>query len=125
MLKTMTIKFTAPLEPVPFPRPATNGKRRFNPTRYTEFKHALGLHARHAMQGRAPFAGAIKLTAEFFKLKPKSPTSRNWGDVDNHLKSVLDALQSICYHDDAQVVDARAVELFGKPHIDIQLEELP
>lgn len=117
------IKFSAPVEPVPFPRPSSHGKRRFNPPRYTEFKNVLAAYAKLAMNGRAPLTGAIKLSAEFFKPRPK-PTSRNFGDVDNHLKSVMDALQSICYLDDAQIVDARGQLLNGEPLINITLEEL-
>lgn len=117
------IKITAPLEPVPFPRPASKGTRRFNPPRYTAFKQALGLIANRAMNGQAPFQCAVKLRADFFKPKPR-PTSRNYGDIDNHLKAVLDALNGICYLDDAQVVDARATLNHGDPLIQIELEEL-
>ena len=118
------IKIVAPLEPVPFPRPAQSGRRRFNPPRYSEFKDALGLIARQAMNGQAPFKGAVKLRADFYKLKPKRPTSRNWGDVDNHLKAVLDSLNGICYEDDRLVVDARATLNHGEPLIVIELEEI-
>ena len=64
------IKIVAPLEPVPFPRPAQSGKRRFNPPRYTQFKNALGLIARRAMHGQAPFTGAVKLTADTLTADP-------------------------------------------------------
>jgi len=117
------IKIVAPLEPVPFPRPASNGKRRFNPPRYTQFKDALGLIARRAMGGQAPFSGAVRLRADFYKLKPRQPTSRNWGDVDNHLKAVLDSLNGICYEDDRLIVDVRATLNHGDPLIIITIEE--
>lgn len=119
-----SIKFSAPLEPVPFPRPASNGKRRFNPPRYSEFKQLLGWHARNAMHGQAPFYGMIKLFAEFFKLKPKNIMSRNWGDLDNHVKAVLDALNGIAFVDDRQVIAVTATKNFGVPHIVIGLEEI-
>ncbi|MBR6887012.1 MAG: RusA family crossover junction endodeoxyribonuclease [Selenomonadaceae bacterium] len=118
------IKIDAHLEPVPFPRPSSRGRQRFNPPRYSEFKDALGYYAKLAMAGREPLTGAIKLRADFYKRKPKNPTSRNWGDADNHLKAVMDALNGICYLDDRQITDARATKHFGEPHISIELEEL-
>ena len=117
----LTVKFTAPLEPVPFPRPASNGKRRFNPPRYTEFKDALGLYAITAMQGRAPLQGAIKITAHVYK--KIIPTALNFGDWDNHGKAISDALNGICYVDDKQIVEAHIYLHKGTPHIDIELEE--
>ena len=121
-LDTLTIK--AAIEPVPFARAATNGKRRYNPKRYTSFKQLLGYYAREAMNGRAPLTGAIKLSADFFKQKPKSTTSIRWGDGDNHLKAVMDALQGICYENDAQIVAGAFKKHFGEPHIIITLEEI-
>ena len=126
------IIFSAPIEPVPFCRPAQNGRRRFNNQRYSEFKDSLAFFAHNAMRGRDPFTGAIKITVDFFKPKPKRSkyfcgdfaVTPDFGDVDNFLKSVLDALNGICYLDDRQVVDAHARKFFGKPRIEITLEEL-
>ena len=102
----------------------TQGKRRYNQPRYTLFKDVVGHIAKIAMKGRAPLAGKIKLKADFFKLKPKNIASRRWGDVDNYLKAILDALNGICYADDSQVVEVRAAKNIGEPHIVIELEEL-
>lgn len=122
-----TINIYADLEPVPFPRALSNGKRRFNPQRYTEFKAALGLIARQAMHGQAPFTGEVKLYAEFYRPKPKprrncKPQVSFIGDVDRYLNTIMDALIGICYADDRQVVDAHAKKIFGEPHITIILE---
>ena len=114
------IKIVALLEPVPFPRPASNGKRRYNPPRYTEFKNALGLIARQAMHGQAPFTGAVKLTAEVHK--KIIPTALQFGDIDNHLKAILDALNGICYADDRQVTHVEVTLIKGDPLIKIELE---
>lgn len=121
------IKIVAPLEPLPFPRPASNGKRRFNPPRYTQFKNALGLIARQAMHGQAPFSGEVKLTAEFYRPKPKPrkgtpPQVSFIGDIDNYLKAVMDALIGICYVDDRQVTALSGRKIFGDPLIKIELE---
>ena len=118
------IKIDAPLKPVPFKRVIPRRGRPRNPAEYTEFKNELGYFALKAMKGREPFKGAIRLHADFYKCKPKKITSRNWGDLDNHLKSVLDALNGIAYLDDAQVVSISGTKNFGEPHIFIEVEEV-
>ena len=117
-----TIKFTADLEPVPFPRPSSNGKRRYNPPRYSLFKDVLGHLAKIAMKGQAPFTGKIKILVDVYrKLKPES---LNFGDADNHLKACLDALNGIAFADDRQVISATINLHKGTPHIEIELEEI-
>lgn len=117
-----TIKFTAPLELVPFKRPRFNGRFVFNDPKYTACKDALGLIARKAMNGASPLSGAIKISVTV--CRPRKPSSRNFGDADNHLKAVLDALNGICYEDDAQVVQAEVTLQRGAPCVKITLEEI-
>lgn len=116
------IRFSANLEPMPFKRVMQSGRRRYNDGRYTEFKVELGTFALKAMAGLEPLTGAVSLRVDFYKLKPKSPASRRWGDLDNHLKAVLDALNGICYLDDAQVVRLTGSKNYGEPRIEIRLE---
>ena len=110
------------MEPVPFKR-VMGGKRRYNDKRYTEYKDVLGYFALKAMAGREPLTGAIKLSVDVYKLKPKDITCRNWGDLDNHVKSVMDALTGICYKDDCQITQLHARKFFGQPKVIIELEE--
>ncbi|MBR4031111.1 MAG: RusA family crossover junction endodeoxyribonuclease [Clostridia bacterium] len=119
-MDALKIKFTAELEPVPFKRVMQNGKRRFNDRRYSDFKDILAHVAK--IYVRAPLKGNIKISVDFFKLKPKNISSRLWGDLDNHLKSVLDALNGIAYLDDCQVVQISGSKNFGEPKIMITLE---
>lgn len=117
-----TIKFSAPIEPVPFPRALSNGKRRFNPPRYSNFKDALGLFARRAMNGQPPFSGAIKINIDVYK--KIVPNALNFGDWDNHGKAISDALNGICYIDDRQIIDGHVRLHRGDPLIIVELEEL-
>ena len=117
------IKIVADIEPVPFKRVVGN-RHKFNDKRYSEYKDVLGYFALRAMQGQPPFTGALKLSADFYKPKPKDITSRKWGDVDNFLKAVMDALNGICYVDDRQVIDVHARKFFGQPKVFITLEAI-
>ena len=109
------------MEPVPFKR-VMGGSRRYNDKRYTEYKDVLGYFALKAMRGQEPIKGAIKMTADIYKPKPKDVTSRNWGDLDNHVKAIMDALTGIAYDDDRQVVEVTARKFFGNPNVIITLE---
>ena len=72
-----------------------------------------------------PLSGKLLLSAEFYRLKPKDPQSRNYGDLDNHLKAVKDAMNGICYKDDSQIVRyGHTGKNHGEPRIDIELEEI-
>ena len=118
----MAIKFSVPTEPVPFKRARTNGKRRYNDPRNSDFKYYVGLHAKVAMNGRSPFDGAIRLHVKVFtKYKP---TSLKSGDWDNHGKAISDALNGICFLDDRQVIEGNVQMFQGTPHVEVELEEL-
>lgn len=65
--------------------------------------------------------GAVKIRVDVYR--KMEPTSLNYGDADNHLKAVCDALNGICYEDDRQVVEARVRLFKGTPHLEIRLEE--
>ena len=116
------IKFVAPIRPVPFKRVESHGRRRFNNERYREFKAELGWHGRLAMGGSKPLRGAIKLHVEISR--PLKPTALKFGDADNHLKAVLDALNGICYVDDRQIVEATVELVRGDDGVTVELEEL-
>ena len=116
------IKFTAPLSPVTFKRPMQHQRTRYNDPTYTEFKAAFGLFARRAMNGRPPLIGYVTLTANFYRRKPKSFSARNWGDLDNLLKAILDAMNGICFIDDSQIVELHARKCFGDPRIEVEME---
>ena len=120
----MTIKFSVPIDAVPFKRPRFNRSTgaTFNDKRYTAFKDALGFVAKVAMCGQPPLSGAVKISVDIYR--NRKTLSKSFGDGDNHLKAVMDALTGICYLDDAQVTVGTFNKFHGTPHIVIELEEL-
>lgn len=119
------IKFTAEISPVPFNRPRFGkAKQIFDSPRYSAFKNELGYQARAAMVNEKMLTGALTLRADFYK-KSQKLTSKNWGDLDNYLKAVLDALNGICFVDDSQVVKIAGTKNYSdNPRIIIQIEEV-
>ena len=117
----MSLKIKARLEPVPFARVRTqNGRHFFNPERYRAFKEELGWQARLII--KEPLAGAVAIRLKVYRQLP--PWSLKFGDVDNHLKAVLDSLNGIAFLDDRQVVEAHVSLHRGEPRLEIELEEL-
>jgi len=45
-------------------------------------------------------------------------------DVDNSIKSILDALESVIYKNDSQIVELHAYKRYGTPSVKIEIEEL-
>ncbi len=117
------INFSAQITPVPFMR-AIPAKHVVNPKCYRHFKDVLGWHAKQAMHGQEPFDGLLRLSCHFFK-NYQNIGSQGYGDVDNFCKAVMDALQDICYLNDAQIAEIHAFKHYDrKPHIEIVLEVL-
>ena len=75
-----------------------------------------------------PLEGPIILAIHFYIQKPKSarkkdlyPTTRP--DIDNYIKSVLDAMNTVVFYDDNQVVFLSASKEYGTPGITIVVDE--
>ena len=111
---------------MPFNRPRFKNGRGFNSPRYTAFKENLGYKARAAMKGREPIKGAFKISIDFYKKSTQRILSKTFGDLDNFIKAVMDALNGICYVDDAQCVEFTRCRKFksDEPKIVITIEEV-
>ena len=120
------IKFTADIEPVPFNRPRFNIGKVFNSSRYSAFKKELGYKARAAMNGKKIITGAFKISVDIYKKSKQNILNKNFGDLDNFIKAVMDSLNGICFLDDAQCVEFKRCRKFksDKPKIVIKIEEV-
>ena len=122
-LNTTMIKIVAPIKPVTFKRPGSDKSgRRFNPRDYAGFKDALGWYAKIAMRGQKISTAPLRLYAEVYN--NLDPWTLNFGDWDNHGKSICDALNKIAYDDDRQIVEAHVYLRRGDPQLNIMLEEI-
>ena len=105
----MTIHFSIDTKPIPQARPRVGRFNTYEPERCTNYKSLISWTAKQAMQGKTLFTSPIRIDIKVFR--NQSPTSKQYGDWDNHAKSVCDALNGIVYEDDAQIVDGR-VQMF-------------
>lgn len=112
----MTI--TIPGKPYPLRRPrrAKNGGM-FDPVENREAKKLIGMIARQ--QVKQPYAGPVEVHCLFKFARPKShsktnppPYHQTKPDVDNLVKTVLDAMSWIVWEDDKQVVSLSAAKVW-------------
>lgn len=124
----MTIEFSVPGRPVPMARPRVVRGHAYTPRRCADYKRLVAAVAKQAMQGREMLTGAVACSIELYYAIPKSytcgkrlaaqynkikPTGRNTGDTDNHAKAILDALNGVCFADDAQVTRLTVYKRFA------------
>jgi Holliday junction resolvase RusA-like endonuclease len=129
----LILEFTFYGEPVPFQRPRFNGRFAFNDTRYSAYKKDLATAVQKECRGQitpAPEpntkARSLFLNTNRYKLRVRAYRSRNTGDVDNFVKTVLDALQdSGVIADDCQVDKIIGEKFIDKvcPRISFLLEQ--
>ncbi len=90
------ISFTVPGRCVPCPRPrVVSGRKAHYPRRYTDWLDSARVEAYRAC-GRVLWEGPVSVTVAFMGARANA-------DIDNLLKSVLDAIQGVLIVDDKQV----------------------
>lgn len=115
MTDDVILNIIVPGAPVPWMRPRRRGNQSFTAPKDRKHRLALGLAAAAGTKG-PPVRGPIALGLAFFLPIPTSTPKRRRaamiageecpttsGDIDNLMKSVLDALKGIAYVDDRQV----------------------
>lgn len=132
----MTIVVELLGDPIPKGRPrfraitAKNGRsfvNAYTPAKTRAYETALAQQAKLAMRGRKPLDGPLKVTVTAFLAVPPSwsnkkrdaalagilrPISRP--DADNYGKTAWDALNSIVWLDDSQIVNAHIIKLYAE-----------
>jgi Holliday junction resolvase RusA-like endonuclease len=111
-------------EPLPAPRPRVTSRGTFNDSAYTDYKLGLGwalksatIMARREHGQKMPFDKPVHVVAAFFRGK------RGRVDLDNLVKSVLDAMLGVVIVDDAQVFSMNVSKQLGSanPRMHVQV----
>jgi Holliday junction resolvase RusA-like endonuclease len=110
----------------------------FTAPKVEAFEASFKIAAMQAMKSRAPYDCALSLTATFYMAIPPSWSKRKQEDagsgvclpvgkpdLDNLLKGVKDAMNTVVYVDDSRVVDVVACKRYGlKPHVIVTVRPL-
>ena len=110
-------------DPIPAMRPRFN-RVCYQPKRNREYRQEVEQSAQILMRGREPLVGALSVVVKLYRRY--EPTSRMYGDVDNHLKALFDGMNQLVFKDDAQIVRC-VVEKYQdkiKPRAEVFVTEL-
>lgn len=131
----MKLQFKILGEPVPWGRvKRSRSGFAYVPKKTREAKESAAAQIAHQLQEQAPefklLTAPLCLDIVVYRSKPKSakkgdkyPSKRP--DLDNFIKLVLDAMNSIVFVDDAQVVELHAEKQYDeRPRVEIIVAEL-
>ena len=122
-----------PGEPVPASRPRVTRWGTYNSKRYKRYKETATLFMQSANRSNVPIGHAIAISVEVVIPRPQkkprtglhglywksdedypAPIGGKWGDLDNYIKSILDAAQEAkVIVNDSQVVEISATKHAG------------
>ena len=136
------MKIVFNIEPQQQERPRATGRGRFirvyDPPKTAKFKRELKQLSRLEMQGKDKFDSAISVTIKFFRKVQKSVSKKEHArrtqghvrpivkpDLDNYIKSTLDALNGVIWTDDATIVELNTSKWYADdPRIEIEVKEI-
>ena len=109
----MTFQIDA--DPIPLARPRFSRGRAYLPQRSRNYREVLQAAVKSQLtESFRPFVGDLHCHLKFYR--KFNPSSRRFGDIDNHVKAILDATQGLLFNDDSQVVAITAEKFQDKAH---------
>lgn len=135
-------RFNFELEPQQQERPRATRRgnfiRMYDPPKTARFKNDLKQLAKLKMAGKDKLEGSLKVDLTFGRAVQKSisgkerlrrltgvhrPTVKP--DLDNYIKSTLDALNGVIWKDDAQIVSLKADKIYAEhPGISVVVKKV-
>lgn len=124
------VKFSLPLCPIPAPRPRVRVHNGVGYAYYAgKYKTFLAEAPEAIPESHVLFVKGepVSVDVRFFLPKPANPANHYpVGDIDNYLKSILDAItkNGTYWHDDVQVTHLTAYKAYtaGTPRIEVCIE---
>ena len=116
------MKITINLEPVALSRPRVNttNRGRYLPKHCQNYLDELRLLLRAAFP-QQPFDAPLTVTLHFYR--PRKTTAKNFGDIDNLAKAVLDAANGVIWTDDRLITELHCFKHKGAGKIEIEVSE--
>lgn len=109
------------MPPMPFKRVVHYKNHVYSPEDYKKYKAGIAQFVHKEMGLRGLFLDEVAIEISFYRMLPRRATSKQWGDLDNLVKGILDALTGVVYEDDSQIVELHAYKRYGEPHIEIEV----
>lgn len=136
----MKVQFSIPGEPQGKERPrfSYRGQNTYTPAKTQNYERLVALqyksHCRYKFDEKVPLLVGIRAYFSIPKSVSKKvaadmrnnkirPTKRP--DVDNIIKIILDSLNDVAYHDDAQVVECVVLKFYSdNPKVDVTIQNI-
>jgi len=117
------VKLTIPIDAVPQERPRVYNRVAVDPPKSRKFKHDFAILVK-SLANSAFYSGELKVELHIFRNFNRK--SHAWfGDIDNLVKSIFDALTGVLWKDDRQVVDLHVTKnLSTTPYVELAIEEV-
>lgn len=123
----MKLELTAYIDSVPMHRPRfnRNSGTAYNPPVDIAFRNNLGLIVQSAMRRKNIPIFTGNVAVKIIVSRNFNVASTKFGDIDNHVKNILDALTGIVWNDDSQVTILIAWKLKNSvPSIELSIQEV-
>lgn len=138
----MRLCFTVPGAPRGKGRPRASRRggyiRLYTDAKTAAYEAEIGLYAKLAMKGEAPFAVPLAIAVSVFVEPIKSASKRDRAsmlsgetlpakkpDLDNIIKAVLDGCNGVAFVDDALVVQIAASKLYAEtPGVRVEIRKI-
>lgn len=136
------MKMAFNIEPQQQERPRATGRGKFirvyDPPKTAKFKRELKQLAMLEMRDKNKFDSAISVTIRFYRKVQKSVSKKEHvrrteghvrpivkPDLDNYIKSTLDALNGVIWTDDATIVELNTSKWYSDdPRIEIEVKKI-
>lgn len=101
------MRFTIDADPVPLARPRFANGRTYLPEKSRKYRKIIQDSVKAQLKPNfKPLEGEIICRLKFYR--KFNPSSQRFGDLDNHVKAVLDATQNLLFKNDSQVISITA-----------------
>ena len=118
------MKITIPIDVIPQQRPRVYGKVAVDPPKCKQFKQELAMLVKSLRRGSALLTGELAVELHIFR-NFKSVTSKRYGDIDNLVKGIFDALTGVLWLDDKQISSLLVTKnLADTPYIVLDVQEV-
>lgn len=123
-------------QPVPWARAGHSGKVSFTPKRQREAMRSFALLAGQVMGSQPPLEGPLSISLTFAYPWPKAVSRKTKvseegryrtarPDIDNLIKLVADALNTVVWQDDAQIAEVIAKKIYSEtPLVQLQVFQI-
>ena len=116
------MKLSIPIDVIPQQRPRVYNKIAVDPPKCKQFKQDLAMLVKSLRRGSALLTGELAVELHIFR-NFKSVTSKRYGDIDNLVKGIFDALTGVLWIDDRQISKLIVTKnLADTPRVDLSVE---